>query len=451
MKMTIDAYLAQAERLAAERHADPDWLTAVRRGALERFDSLGFPTLRDEEWRFTSVAPIADGRFVLASNGASSIHVDGIAPFDWAGACAATLVFVNGRCADALSQVGALPAGARVASLARAVAERRGEVEAHLTGVAGGEPHAFTALNTAFLADGAFVFVPQGVVVDLPIHLLFLAAGGEGTAVMAHPRVLVVTGATSQATIVETYAAIGAERYLTNAVTEIVAGEGSTIDHYTVQRESAAGLHVGSVYLRGSRDAALACHSIALGGALVRNNVRVTLDGEGASCTLNGLYLSDGARLVDNHTTIDHARPHCASRELYKGVLADSGRAVFNGKIIVRPDAQKTDAKQTSKALILSDEAQINAKPELEIFANDVRCTHGAAVGQIDDEAVFYLRTRGLGEREARDMLVRAFAGDVLGRMPLAPLRARLDEELLGRLPGRAPAVRPGRPRGEEE
>src|SRR5690349_6391462 len=238
---------------------------------------------------------------------------------------------------------------------------------------------------------------------------------------MAHPRVLVAAGASSQATIVESYGGVGAS-YWTNAVSEISADENATVHDHKVQRERVDSFHVGSTYVRAAKDANVLSHSISLGGALVRNDINVVLDGEGAGCTLNGLYLSDGSRLVDNHTSIDHARAHCASREVYKGILADRARAVFNGKIIVRPDAQKTDAKQTNKALLLSEDAQINTKPQLEIFANDVKCTHGAAIGQMDDEAIFYLRARGLDERQARRLLIRAFAGDVLSQMALAPL-----------------------------
>jgi Fe-S cluster assembly protein SufD len=293
--------------------------------------------------------------------------------------------------------------------------------------------HPFTALNTAFLADGAVVVVPEGVNVPAPIHLLFLSAGQARA--MSHPRVLIAMGTSSDATVVESFGAAGADSYFTNVVTEIAAAPNSTLHHYKLQRESASSSHVGAIYVRAARDAQVICHSVAFGGALVRNDVNVVLDGEGAGCTLNGVYVSDGTRLVDNHTTIDHAMPNCASREVYKGILADRARAVFNGKIIVRPDAQKTDAKQTSKALLLSADAQINTKPQLEIFANDVKCTHGAAIGQIDEEAIFYLRARGLGEREARQMLVRAFAGDVLNQIPLEGLRTWLDRELVLRLP----------------
>jgi Fe-S cluster assembly protein SufD len=228
-----------------------------------------------------------------------------------------------------------------------------------------------------------------------------------------------------------------AARSFTNAVTEIFVGDGARLHHYRIQRESAGSLHTSATYARIGRNTTLTCHTTTLDGQLVRNDINVVLDGEGAQCTLNGLYVSDGVRLVDNHTTIDHAQPHGSSREVYKGILADRARAVFNGKIIVRPDAQRTDAKQTSKALLLSEDAQINTNPQLEIFANDVKCTHGAAVGQIDDDAIFYLRARGLDESQARRMLIRAFAGEVLNRIPLEPLRASLDAEVLRRMPER--------------
>ena len=321
--------------------------------------------------------------------------------------------------------------------LARSIGESADVVESHLTRAAAADRYAFTALNTAFLLDGAFVFVPAGVIVDAPIHCVFMSTAEEQPTA-AHPRVLVVIGAGSRATIVESYSGRGSSAYFTNAVTEVFAGENATVDHYKLQQENAAAAHIGALYLRAERHAKVSCHSINLGGSLVRNDVVAVLDGEGGECALNGLclYLADDRRVVDNHTTIDHAKPHCGSREIYKGILADHARAVFNGKIIVRPDAQKTDAKQTNKALLLSEDAQINTKPQLEIFANDVKCTHGAAIGQMDDEAIFYLRARGLDEPEARRMLIRAFAGDVLGRMPIEALGARLDEELMRRLPG---------------
>jgi len=378
----VDRFLVEAQRVG--RDSDSAWLKAARRNAVDQFARLGFPTSHDEEWRFTSVAPITSSGFALATTAAPTVTTRDLLPFGWDGELATRLVFVNGRCAAA----GSSPRGAQVSSLSRALANGDSTVEEHLTRIADRARHPFTALNTAFLSDGAVIHVPDNTTVTAPIHLLFLSAA-EPTQTMAHPRVLVVLGTNAQATIVESYGGVGGDRYFTNAVTEIVAGANASVQHYKVQREATSSFHVGSLYVEAAKDAHVSSHSIALGGALVRNDITVVLDGEGAGCTLNGVYVSDGERFVDNHTTIDHAKPHCGSRELYKGVLADRARAVFNGKIIVRPDAQKTDAKQTSKALLLSEDAQINTKPQLEIFANDVKCTHGAAVGQMDDDAIF--------------------------------------------------------------
>jgi len=289
-------------------------------------------------------------------------------------------------------------------------------------------------LNTALFADGAFLYVPPGDVVETPIHVMFVSTD-EGRPTMAHPRVLAVIGENAKASVIESYVGPGDARYFTNAVTEIVVGENGSLDHYKIQRESLHAYHVATMQVLQKRNARFQSHSVSFGGSIVRNDIVAVLDGEGVDCTLNGLYLGDGRRVVDNHTTIDHAKPHCGSREIYKGILADHARAVFNGKIIVRPDAQKTDAKQTNKALLLSEDATINTKPQLEIFANDVKCTHGAAVGQMDDEAIFYLRARGLGLNEARNLLVHAFAGDVLNRMPLEALRTRVEGVLLQLLP----------------
>ena len=390
---TIDHYVKEHEQARRAWAGTPAWLARLREDALERFLSLGFPTTRDEEWRFTSVAPIAEGRFSMGAAG----HV----------------------------QVSGAADGVTVESLASAVATRPDELEPYLTRLAPVEGHAFTALNTAFFADGVYIRVPAHVVLEAPIQVRFMSPAGTLDA-MTHPRVLIVAGEQSQASIVERYAGEGGGRYLTNAVTEVVLGDAAVVGHYKLQQESMGGFHVGSMHVRAQRSASFASHSVSLGGSLVRNEIMAVLDGEGAHCTLNGLYLAGGQRLVDNHTTIDHAQPHCDSREVYKGILADRARGVFNGKIIVRPDAQKTDAKQTNRALLLSEDAQINTKPQLEIFANDVKCTHGATVGQLDDEAVFYLRSRGLGEADARRLLIQAFVGDVLNLMPLAPVRAEI-------------------------
>jgi Fe-S cluster assembly protein SufD len=255
----------------------------------------------------------------------------------------------------------------------------------------------------------------------------------EGSGSVSHPRLLIVAGEASQATVLERYVGQGAA--FTNAVAEVWLGPSAVVDHYKLQEEAPDAFHVASMFLHGARGGTFSSHSLTFGGAFVRNDVVATLDGEGIDCTLNGLYVGRGTQLIDNHTTIDHAKPHCDSHEIYKGILADQSRAVFNGKIIVRPDAQKTDAKQTNKALLLSDDANINSKPELEIFANDVKCTHGAAIGQLDDAAMFYLRSRGLGVSESRAMLVHAFAGDILNRLKIQPVREYLEGILTARLP----------------
>jgi Fe-S cluster assembly protein SufD len=337
-----------------------------------------------------------------------------------------------------VSRIGALPRGVRIESLSSTLASRPEDVQAYLTRLAGYERHAFTALNTALFDDGAFVWIAPHTILDNPIHVLFVSSPErsaiDGRATMSHPRVVIVMSENSQASIVESYGGPDGEHYLTNAVAEVVLGDNAVLDHYKLQREGALGCHVAATHVTAARSANFRDHAISLGGVLVRNEVTVLLNGEGVESTLNGLYLADGQRLVDNHTTIDHAKPHCGSREIYKGILAGRARAVFNGKIIVRPDAQKTDARQTNKALLLSEDAQINTKPQLEIFANDVKCTHGAAVGQMDDEAIFYLRSRGLSESEARHFLIRAFAGDVLNRMPLEAMRTTVEDVLVRRL-----------------
>jgi Fe-S cluster assembly protein SufD len=428
-----DRYLAEFERLAPTMSGDAGWLVDLRRQAIARFADVGFPTTREEEWKFTSVTPIVETPFRLAGDGEHRLDPAVIARFALDEVAGVQLVCLNGRFAPHLSTLGALPKGSQADGLARALANDPGTVQPYLAQLAGPNG-AFTALNTAFFRDGFFLSIPPNVVVERPIRLLFLSTA-PGEATVSHPRVLIVVGENSQVRLIESYGGPDGHLYLTNAVTEIVAGPHAVVDHYKLQRESLQGFHIGSMHIHGQRSSTFSSHSLALGGALVRNEVTTVLDGEGVDCTLNGLYLANGQRLVDNHTTIDHAKPHCSSHEVYKGILGGRSRAIFNGKIIVRPDAQKTDAKQTNKALLLSDDAQINTKPQLEIFANDVKCTHGAAVGQLDEDAIFYLRQRGLDSRQARDLLIQAFAGDILHRIKIEPLRAQLEKTLLAQLP----------------
>ncbi|HSL20408.1 MAG TPA: Fe-S cluster assembly protein SufD [Vicinamibacterales bacterium] len=425
-------FLLEYERFnAGAGSSQPAWLRELRGRAMARFAELGIPTTRDEEWRFTNVAPIGETTFRLGSadvNGAAAALLESVQGVD-----AHRLVLVNGRYAPEWSSPDS-PAGVEVASLAEALDRAPAALQPVIGRLASFDHRAFVALNTAFLQDGLFIRVRPGTIVERPLHIVFVSVSSSPEAFMSHPRVLALVGASSQVRIVESYVGSEGPTYFTNAVGEFEIGENAVVDYYKDQRESAGAFHVALQVVRCARSATFLSHAFTLGGQIVRNDAVALLDGEGVDCTLNGLYLSDGQRLVDTHTTIDHAKPHCGSHELYKGILAGRSRAIFNGKIIVRPDAQKTDAKQTNRALLLSDEAQINTKPQLEIFADDVKCTHGAAIGQLDEEALFYLRARGLSAQQARDMLIHAFAGDILNRVKIESLRDQLEAELFAQL-----------------
>ena len=426
-------YAAAIERAERDRLHEPAWLRGARRSAAEAFGRMGVPTVRDEEWRATNVAPIADTPFVPAPP--ASVPAEEAARFLVPGLAGPRLVFVNGRYAAGLSAPGFRSAGVAVSTIADAIEHAPEPLESCLTRHRDYAGHPFAALNTALFDDGALVTVADNTVADEPIQLVFLSTVTSAPA-MSAPRVLVRLGRNSHATLIETFGSLGPASGFTNAVTDVVVGEGSVLDHCRVQRESESAFHVGRTEFRLGRSSRSSSHAVALGGRIARHDALAVLGDEGASCTLNGLYLAGGRQLIDNHTEIDHARPHGTSHELYKGILGGRARGVFNGRIRVRPDAQKTDAKQTNKALLLSDEAQINSKPQLEIFANDVRCTHGATIGQLSQDALFYLRTRGIGLDDARSLLVTAFAADVTSRVGLEPLRAELDRLLAARLPG---------------
>jgi Fe-S cluster assembly protein SufD len=414
----------------------PRWLQDLRERAAATFTSLGFPTVRDEEWRFTNPSPVVSVEYRRAD--ASAIVTPQQADHFVFGQAHHRLVIVNGRFSAELSRLQGLPAGVRAGSLRSYI---NGELQAdaeitqrYLGRLADFNDRAFAALNTAHLEDGAYVYVPDRVVIEQPLQILFVSVNTLGVqATVSHPRCLIVLGDRSQTRIVETYVGTTPD-YLANGVTEVFVGESAVLDHYKVQQEDLRASHIASMHVHAGRSANFSSHSFALGGKFVRNDVLATLDGEGAEVTLNGLYLADGDRLVDNHTLIDHARAHCPSHEVYKGILGGRARAIFNGKIIVRQDAQKTNAKQTNRALLLSDDALINTKPQLEIFADDVKCTHGAAIGQLDEDAIFYLRARGLTFSEARDMLIHAFAGEILDRVQIDPLKQALETELYTQL-----------------
>jgi Fe-S cluster assembly protein SufD len=406
------------------------WVHKLRRAAMNRFSELGFPGPRDEEWKFTSVAPIAKIPFKPVGAERDGLTVETLERAASRVGRASRLVFVNGHYAPDLSLLCPLSSGVVVGSLATILDGHPEWLEPHLARHAKFQNHAFTALNTAFMRDGAFISVPKGKVIEEPLYLVLITTK-SGKRAVSHPRNLVLAGENSQVTLVEDYVGLEEEVYFTNAVTEIVAGPNAVIDHHKLLRESNEAFHVASTQVRQERGSHFSSHFVSLDGGLVRNEVNVVLDAERCECTLNGLYMATGRQHVDNHTVIDHAKPDCASHELYKGILGGKAHGVFNGKIFVRQDAQKTDAKQTNQTLLLSDDAVINTKPQLEIYADDVKCTHGATVGQLREEAIFYLRTRGIDREAARRLLTFAFANDIIGRIKVEPIRAQLEEILL--------------------
>ncbi len=409
------------------------WLQSLRQNAITRFERLGFPTTRDEGWRHTNVAPITKVPFRPAVHGFDGLTASELGSFTFGEDDACRLVFINGQYSEDLSSAASLPAGTRVQNLAAALETGRELIEPHLGQLASFQNNPFVALNTAFLADGAFVYIPRRTVVDQVLHLVFLSSS-RGEASVSYPRNLIVVGDDSQASIVESYGGLDHGSYLTNTVTEVALGANASLDHYKLQRESEDAFHVGTLQVLQERSSRLNSHSISLGGLLVRNDLNTVMNGEGCDSTLNGLYVTRGRQLVDNHTCIDHARPHCDSRELYKGILDEQSRSVFSGKIVVRKDAQKTNAKQTNKNLLLSEEALSNTAPELQIFADDVKCTHGATIGHLNEEELFYTRSRGIGAEAARTLLTYAFASDILGSVKFKPIQCQIDLILLTRL-----------------
>ena len=417
----------------AKEAAGPRWLRKARTAAIERFGRLGFPTPKDEDWHYTSVAPIAEAGFRVVGAPGGEVSAADLAPYTFGrGQEWPMLVFVNGRYSAALSRLDGLPAGVRVMDLATALEEEESLVEAHLTKVADDEARSFTALNTAFLRDGAVVHVAKEVEAPLPVHLLFVTdAAGANNA--ANVRNLIVAERHAKVTVVESYVALGDARYFTNAVTEVSVGDGATVSHYKIQRESRRAFHVGTAEVTQGRDSHYVSFSFAIGGALSRTNVYTVLAGEGCGSTLNGLYMVDGEQHVDHQTRIEHAQPNCFSREVYKGILDGASRGVFNGKVYVHPIAQKTDGKQSNNNLLLSERAHVDTKPQLEIFADDVKCTHGATVGRLDETALFYMKSRGVNRELARRLLTYAFAADVLETIELAEVRDELEALTLAR------------------
>ena len=418
----LEAY-TEAERTAAGR-ALP-WLKKLREEAFARFCEKGFPTTKDEDWRFTNVAGLAKAEFRAAGKAAVA-KADAT---EWiADGAGAQLVFVNGRYAPELSVAAGLPKGVTVASLREQIEQHPETLEKHLGRYADAQRDAFVALNTAFLTDGAYVHVARGVVVEQPIVLLYLTTQEEGPT-MTQPRNLIVAEDASQVAVVEDYVSVGGESVaFSNAVTELVAGNDAHAQHFLIEREHLQAYNVSTLRIEQRRNANVTSHSVLLGGGLVRNNVHPVLAGEGGECLINGLFLGTGRQHLDNYMHVEHAAPHCGSRQFYNGILDGQAHGVFHGRIVVHKAAQKTDAKQTNRNLLLNDDAQIDTKPQLEIYADDVKCTHGATIGQIEENALFYLRSRGISEIEARKLLLMAFAEECVERMHAGAAREHVEK-----------------------
>jgi len=412
--------------------SSPAWLEKIRKGALARFEAVGFPLTKTEAWRFTNVKPIAAIEWQAADGSNADDALGLVKKFTFGRDAIVELVFVNGQFRGELSRMGKLPSGVTAQSLAEAVSDHPELVQKHLAKQALVEANPFVALNTGLVADGAFIHLPAGTTVDQPIHILLISTGGKKP-VAAHPRVLVIAEEGVRATVVESYVGAEGQTYFTNAVTEIVCGPDSHIDHCRLQQESTAAFHVSTMQVDLGREATFVSHACSIGARLSRNDLNCVMNGEGAYATLNGVVLIGGEQHCDNHTLLHHARANCPSHELYKHVLDGKSTAVFKGQIFVEREAQKTDSKQTSKTLLLSDDAYMNSQPALEIYADDVKCTHGSTTGPVDEDKIFYLRTRGVGLEAARHLLTYAFAADVTRRIKVESVRRRIEDYMAAR------------------
>jgi Fe-S cluster assembly protein SufD len=414
-------------------HVEPEWLRGLRRGALARFAETGFPTLRDEDWRFTNVAPITKAPFnPILAPAPAEVSENVVAAYPFNSLQGTRLVFVDGHFIPELSSTVREKNGIQVLGLAQALSKAPQLVENHFENCDSGG-NAFTALNAAFFTDGAVIYVPAKAVLAEPVQLLHIGTS-EQPGATAHLRHLIVLEAGAKATVLENYTSLSGATRVTNVVTELVLGAGSKMEHCKFQEESATAYHVAMLRAGLGRSADFIAHSFALGARISRNNIRTVLAGEGVECVLNGLYLTKDDQLADHHMIVEHAQPHCNSHEYFNGILDGKSRGVFHGRILVRPDAQKTDAKQTNKNLLLSDDAGVNTKPQLEIYADDVKCTHGATIGQLNEESVFYLQARGIGRETARRMLMHAFAAEIIERIRHEQMREELDQLVWNRL-----------------
>lgn len=426
-----ELFAAHRERLAG---SEPEWLTARRDRAIAFFRESGFPTRRHEDWKYTDLKPVAETAFQLATS-ESALSPDELTRFEYEGLDAHRFVFVNGVFQPALSQLDALPKGVRVSTMAEALQADSDEiVRKHFGAKARLEDHPFSALNAALFQDGFFLHVEANVVVEKPFHLVFVTTE-TADPTMANLHNLIVLEQSAEATVIETHGTTGHHRYFKNVVTEIDTAPNAHLDRYVLQRESVeGGWLVSSDYLRQDRDSTVRSHTFDFGGALVRHNSWARLEGKACEAIVNGLYVLRGSQHVDNYMWVEHVEENIPSHELYKGILDQNATAAFTGRIYVHREAQKTDAKQTNQNLLLSDTARANTRPQLEIYADDVKCTHGATIGQLDPQAQFYLESRGVKREEARNLLVHAFASELIECIRIEPLRQRTEQLLDERL-----------------
>lgn len=428
-------YLMAFDAGSVRREAEPEWLQARRASAIAHFERSGFPTTRDENWKYTDTTSaanlICEPQFGQSTPAIESITAKDVDAFFLGKENVFRLVFLNGKFASHLSLLENRPRGLTLSSMSEAIKSHGSLLQTHLGRHADIEDNGFLALNTALFEDGAFVHAEKGVTVSEPIHLLFV---NTAPLTAAKVRNLVLLDEGSDVTVVESYVSITDDTYLTNIVTEVVAAADANLDHYKEQLESGSAYHIATTQIHAADRAKVQSHTFTFGGCISRHDANAVMDGEHIEVTLNGLYLAGENQIMDNHTVMDHTKPNCNSFEEYVGVLDDKAVGVFNGKIFVRQDAQKTDAIQNNRALLLSRTAEINTKPQLEIFADDVKCTHGATIGELDDEALFYLRARGISASQARDILIYAFAVAVLDNVSIPTLRVQLEEQLMQRL-----------------
>lgn len=435
MNTTIDHYLTEHARIAnALAGQDNPWLEQMRTAALQRFTTLGFPTTQEEDWKYTSVAALEKERFTCADKTPIKLDLKTLANALLNDLPCFRLTFINGHFAAELSQLNGLTKDITIGSLAQMLKQEPATLKPYLQSTLNDAALGFTQLNTAFLNDGAYIHLAANSKLDSPIHLLFINTT-HNPAEMTAVRNLIVAEKNSNAIIIENYISTDDSKNFNNVVSEIILHEHAHLEHYNLQQENIHTFHIGATQVQQHAHSEFISHSFTMGGGLVRSDTNVNLKEEHAACTLNGLYLARDRQHIDHHTLIEHAKPHGTSREYYKGVLAERSRAVFNGKVIVHLDAQKTDAQQTNKNLLLSRDAEIDTKPQLEIYADDVQCTHGAAVGQLDNSALFYLRTRGMDEAEARSILIYAFIREIIERVTVLPLRNYLQHHLFAHLP----------------